>query len=46
MEWIFGIPQVISKSNYKTRQQQYGSQILEMMADEYYQFKSASIKGI
>lgn len=46
LEWIFGIPQVLSKPNFRTRQQQYGLELLELISEEYMQFKSCCVKGI
>jgi len=46
MEWIFGIPQVVSKSQFRTKQMQYGVELVEMVADEYYMFKSGYVKGV
>jgi len=46
LEWIMGIPQVISKQNFRNRQQQYGLELVELISDEYIQFKSCCVKGI
>lgn len=46
LEWIFGIPQVLSKPNFKSRQQQYGVELIDLISDEYCQFKSGCVKGI
>lgn len=35
LEWIMGIPQVVSKSNYRTKQQQYGLEMIDLISDEY-----------
>lgn len=45
LEWIFGIPQVVSKSNFRTKQMQYGMEVADLVSDEYIQFKS-SVKGV
>ena len=46
MEWIFGIPQIVAKQQYRTRQHQYGLELLENIGDEYYIFKSGFVKGV
>lgn len=35
LEWIFGIPQVLSKPNFRSRQQQYGVELVDLVSDEY-----------
>jgi len=49
LEWIFGIPQVVSKINYRMgggKRMQYGSEACDMISDEYYTFKSGCFKGV
>lgn len=46
LEWIMGFPQVISKPNYRTKQQQYGLELIDLISDEYIQYKSGCVKGI
>lgn len=46
MEWIFGVPQVLSKPNFRTKVQQYGIELIELISDEYIQFKSGCVKGV
>lgn len=40
MEWIFGIPQVSSKSYFRTKQMLYGIEVVDQVSDEYYAFKA------
>lgn len=44
LEWIFGIAQVNSKPDYRTRLQKYGIEQLVQASDDYYLFKSACVK--
>jgi len=46
IEWIFGVPQILTKPNFRTKIQQYGIELLDLISDEYCQFKCANVKGI
>ena len=46
MEWIFGVPQINSKPYFRTRTQQYGLELVDLISDEYCLFKSGCVKGI
>ena len=46
LEWIMGLPQVVSKQNFRTKNMQYGQEIVELVSDEYYTFKSGCFKGV
>lgn len=46
LEWIFGIPQINSKPDFRTQRHRYGVELLQMVSDEYCQFKSGCVKGI
>lgn len=44
IEWIFGHPQLSHKANYRTRQQNYGIDLVEGLESEYYVYKSECAK--
>lgn len=46
MEWIFGLPQIISKPSYRTKQMQYGIEHVDLITDDYYTYKCANMKGV
>lgn len=37
---------MISKPNYRTKQQQHGYELIDLISDEYIQYKSGCVKGI
>lgn len=45
-EWVFGVPQVQSKSNFRTKQMQYGLEFVDLVSEEYLQFKCGIGKGV
>merc|ERR1711871_813837 len=40
MEWILGVPMPKSRQNIRTRQNIYGAEIIDVINDEIYEFKS------
>lgn len=47
-EWIFGIPQVVSKQNFRSgsKKMQYGSEAVDLISDDYITFKTGCFKGV
>lgn len=40
LEWIFGIPQIVSKNPYRSTKHQYGLELVERINDESYKYVS------